>query len=325
MRRRRQLLLGGPTLALAPFAAPAGAQDLPPRPVRMVVPYAPGGTTDILARILAEHFQAEFGQPLVVDLRPGAGGTIGTAQVAQAAPDGTTLVMGTPGTHATATALYPNLPYDPIRDFAPVMLVANVPNIVIVNPALPIRSIAELIAAARARPGSINYGSAGNGATTHLSGELFRLMTGAEIVHVPYRGSGAALIDLQAGQIQLMFENLPGAIQHVREGRLRALAVTSPRRAKATPDLPTVAEAGVPGYAVVSWFAVFAPAGTPASVVARLNQGLRRIMAIPAVRQRMEGLGAEPADGPPEELARLVAEERARWTRVIQDAQIRIQ
>lgn len=323
--KRRGVLLGGLTPLLAPFGGPANAQGLPPRPVRLVVPYAPGGTTDILARVLAEHFQAEFGQPLVVDLRPGAGGTVGTAHVAQSPPDGTTLVMGTPGTHATAKALYPNLPYDPIRDFAPVTLVANVPNIVIVNPAVPVRSIEELITVARARPGSINYGSAGNGATTHLSGELFRLMTRAEIVHIPYRGSGAALIDLQAGQIQLMFENLPGAIQHVREGRLRALAVTSPQRAKATPDIPTVAEAGVPGYSVVSWFALFAPAGTPAPVVARLNQGFRRIMAIPAVRQRMEDLGAEPADGPPEDLARLVADENNRWTRVIQDAQIRIQ
>ncbi|WP_207538598.1 Bug family tripartite tricarboxylate transporter substrate binding protein [Sabulicella rubraurantiaca] len=322
---RRAFLLGGLTPLLASPGISALAQDLPTRPVRLVVPYAPGGTTDILARILAEHFQAEFGQPLVVDLRPGAGGTVGTAQVAQAAPDGTTLVMGTPGTHATAKALYPNLTYDPIRDFAPVTLVANVPNIVVVNPSLPVRSIAELIAAARARPGSINYGSAGNGATTHLSGELFRLMTDAQIVHIPYRGSGAALIDLQAGQIQLMFENLPGAIQHVRDGRLRALAVTSPWRAKATPDLPTVSEAGVPGYGVVSWFALFAPAATPAPLVARLNQGFRRIMAIPSVRQRMEDLGAEPADGPPEELGRLVAEETTRWTRVIQDAQIRIQ
>lgn len=322
---RRAFLLSSLTPLLAAPGLTAHAQDLPSRPIRLVVPYAPGGTTDILARVLAEHFQAEFGQPLVVDLRPGAGGTVGTAQVAQAVADGTTLVMGTPGTHATAKALYPNLTYDPIRDFAPVTLVANVPNIVVVNPNLPVRSITELIAAARARPGSINYGSAGNGATTHLSGELFRLMTGAQIVHVPYRGSGAALIDLQAGQIQLMFENLPGAIQHVRDGRLRALAVTSPTRAKATPDLPTVAEAGVPGYGVVSWFALFAPVATPEPVLARLNQGFRRIMAIPSVRQRMEDLGAEPADGPPDQLARLVAEESIRWTRVIQDAQIRIQ
>jgi tripartite-type tricarboxylate transporter receptor subunit TctC len=303
----------------------AHAQEPLTRPLRLVVPFAPGGTTDILARILAEHVQAEFGQPMLIDVRPGAGGTLGAAQVAQAAPDGATLVLGTPGTHATAPALYPGLPYDPVRDFAPVMLVANVPNVVIVNPALPIRSVAELVAAARARPGSLNYGSAGTGATTHLSGELFRLMTGAEIVHVPYRGSGAALIDLQGGQIQLMFENLPGAIQHIREGRLRALAVTSPRRAEAMPELPTVEEAGVPGYAVVSWFALFAPAATPAPLLARLNGGFRRIMAIPAVRGRRAGLGAEPADGPPEELARLVAEEGARWSRVIRDAQIRIQ
>ena len=321
---RRSALLGAALLPLL-AAASARAQDLPPRPVRMVVPYAPGGTTDILARLLAQHFQAEFGQPLVVETRPGAGGTVGTAQVAALPPDGTTLVMGTPGTHATATALYPNLPYAPARDFAPVVLVANVPNVVVVNPSLPVSDIAGLIAAAKARPGSINYGSAGSGATTHLSGELFRMMTGAQIVHGPYRGSGAALIDLQAGQVQMMFENLPGAIGLVREGRLRALAVTSPRRVAAAPELPTVAEAGVPGYAVVSWFAIFAPAGTPAPVVSRLNQGFRRILGMPEVRSRLVDLGAEPADGPPEELARLVAEETERWTRVIREARITIQ
>ncbi len=312
-------------LFLATAVAAARAQELPARPVRMVVPFAPGGTTDILARALSEQFQGEFGQPLVLDLRPGAGGTIGTAQVARAVPDGSTLVMGTPGTHASAKALYPDLPYDPERDFTPIVLVANVPNVVVVNPALQVHSIADLIALAKARPGSINYGSAGSGATTHLSGELFRLLTGAAIVHVPYRGSGAALIDLQGGQIQLMFENLPGAIGHVRDGRLRALAVTSPRRAAAAPELPTVAEAGVPGYAVVSWFAVFAPAGTPAPLAGRLNAGFRRIMAEPAMRQRLQGLGAEPADGPPEELRRLVAEEIARWARVVRDANISIQ
>lgn len=318
---KRMTILGSLVLL---FALPALAQELPARPIRLVVPFAPAGTTDILARLLAQHAQAEFGQPLVVDLRPGAGGTLGTAVVAQAPPDGGTIVMGTPGTHATARALYPNLPYDPQRDFAPILLVANVPNVVIVNPALPIRSIAELTAAAKAAPGTINFGSAGNGATTHLSGELYRLMTGVQITHIPYRGSGAALIDLQAGQIQLMFENLPGAIQHIRDGRLRALAVTSPNRAQAAPDLPTVAEAGVPGYAVVSWFALFAPAATPAPVVARLNQGFRRIMAIPAVRERMAEMGAEPADGTQEDLRRLVAEETARWAQVIRDAQIRI-
>ena len=321
---RRSALLGAALLPLL-AAAFAHAQDLPARPVRMVVPYAPGGTTDILARLLAQHFQAEFGQPLIIETRPGAGGTVGTAQVATSPPDGTTLVMGTPGTHATSTALYPNLPYAPARDFAPVVLVANVPNVVVVNPSLPVNDIPGLIAAAKARPGSINYGSAGSGATTHLSGELFRMMTGAQIVHVPYRGSGAALIDLQAGQVQMMFENLPGAIGLVREGRLRALAVTSPRRVAAAPELPTVAEAGVPGYSVVSWFAIFAPAGTPAPVVSRLNQGFRRILGMPEVRSRLVDLGAEPADGPPEELARLVTEETERWTRVIREARITIQ
>ncbi len=322
--RRRGIVLGSAALLARP-GLQVSAQELPARPVRLVVPYAAGGTTDILGRILAEHFQAEFGQPLVVDLRPGAGGTLGTEMAAKAAPDGSTLLVGTPGSHATARALYPNLAYDPVRDFTPVMQIANVPNIVIVNPTTPIRSIAELIAAAKARPGSINYGSAGHGTTTHLSGELFRLLAGVDIVHVPYRGSSAALVDLQSGALQLMFENLPGAIQHVREGRLRALAVTSPQRAQGAPEFPTVAEAGVPGYAVVSWFALYAPAGTPAPLVTRLNQGLRRIMAMPAVRQKLMDIGAEPADGPPEALGQFAAEETTRWTRVIRDANIRIQ
>ncbi|UPY35666.1 tripartite tricarboxylate transporter substrate binding protein [Sediminicoccus sp. KRV36] len=319
-RRALPYLAGG----LALRSLPTRAQDLSQRATRMVVPFAPGGTTDILARLLSERFQAEFGQPLVLDLRPGAGGTIGTHFVAQQRPDGATLLMGTPGTHATATALYPNLPYDPVRDFAPVALIASVPNIVVVHPALPIHSIADLIAAARAAPGRINYGSAGTGATTHLSGELFRLMTGSDIVHVPYRGSGAALTDLMGGQIQMMFENLPGAIQHVREGRLRAIAVTSAQRSQAAPEFPSVAET-VPGYEVNSWFAVFAPAGTPRPTVLRLNQGLRRILAEPAMALRFRDLGAERGDGSPEDLATLIGEETARWAQVIRTANITLQ
>lgn len=318
---RRSLVLTAPFLGLA---AGAAAQELPARPLRLIVPFTAGGTTDILARILAEHAQAEFGQPLIVESRAGAGGVTGTAQVVTAAPDGTTLVMGTPGPIATAPALMASMPYEPLRDLAPVMLVANVPNLVVVNPASGITSIAALIAAARARPGAIHFGSAGMGATTHLAGELFKLMTGTDIVHVPYRGSVPALTDLQGGQIQLMFENMPGAIELVRSGRLTGLAVTSPARAVAAPDIPTVAET-VPGYAVVSWFALFTGAQVPAPVVQRLNAGFRRIMARPAVRQRILELGAEPADGPPEALGTLAREETERWGRVIREARITVQ
>ncbi len=325
MRAIGSFLGGLALLALATAAPAARAQEWPNRPVRLVVPYAAGGTTDILARLIAERFQPLFGQPLVVDIRPGAGGTIGSDHVAKSPPDGYTLLVGGPGTHATAQALYPNLTYDQQRDFAPISMIATLPNIVVVNPALPVRSIAELIAYAKARPGQLHYGSAGNGTTTHLSGELFRLLTGAEIVHVPYRGSSAALIDLQSGQIQLMFENLPGAIAFAREGRLRGLAVTSPRRAAAAPDLPTVEEAGVPGYAVLSWFVLLAPAGTPQPILARLNDGARRILGDPALRRRVHELGAETAEGSPEEAAAFLAAETERWTRVIRDAGIRIQ
>jgi tripartite-type tricarboxylate transporter receptor subunit TctC len=316
---RRSLLLATPFLGVA-----AQAQELPARPIRLMVPFTTGGTTDVLARILSEHGQAEFGQPIIVESRPGAGGVTGTAQVAAAAPDGTSLVMGTPGPIATAPALMSSLPYDPLRDLAPVMLVANVPNLVVVNPASGITSIAQLIAAAKARPGSIHFGSAGIGATTHLAGELFKLMTGADIVHVPYRGSVPALTDLQGGQIQLMFENMPGAIELVRAGRLTGLAVTSPARATAAPEIPTVAET-VPGYAVVSWFALFTGGQVPAPVVQRLNAGFRRIMARPAVRQRILELGAEPADGTPEALGQLAREETERWGRVIREARISVQ
>ena len=318
---RRSLILAAPLLCPA---ARLVAQELPARPLRLIVPFSAGGTTDILARILAEHAQAEFGQPLIVEARPGAGGVTGTAQVAAAVPDGTTLVMGTPGPIATAPALMASMPYDPLRDLAPVMLVANVPNLVVVNPASGIKSMAGLIAAARARPGSVHFGSAGIGATTHLAGELFKLMTGADIVHVPYRGSAPALTDLQGGQIQLMFENMPGALELVRAGRLTGLAVTSPMRATAAPEIPTVAET-VPGYAVVSWFALFTAGQVPAPVVQRLNAGFRRIMARPAVRQRILELGAEPADGPPEALAALAREETERWGRVIREARITVQ
>ena len=293
--------------------------------MRLIVPFSAGGTTDILARILSEHAQTEFGQPMIVESRPGAGGVTGSAQVATALGDGTTLLMGTPGPIATAPALMASLPYDPLRDLAPITLVANVPNLVVVNPASGITSISGLIAAARARPGSIHFGSAGIGATTHLAGELFKLMAGVDIVHVPYRGSLPALTDLQGGQVQLMFENMPGAIELVRAGRLTGLAVTSPTRALAAPEIPTVAESGLPGFSVVSWFALFAPGSTPAPMVQRLNQGIRRIMARPAVRERMLALGAEPADGPPEALAALAREETERWGRVIREARITAQ
>lgn len=318
--QRRAIILSVPALI-----GGAAAQELPARPIRLVVPFTTGGTTDILARLLAEHGTAEFGQPIIVESRAGAGGVTGTAQVAASAPDGTTLVVGTPGPIATAPALMASMPYAPMRDLAPVMLIANVPNLVVVNPQSGITSIEGLIAAARARPGSIHFGSAGIGATTHLAGELFKLMAQVDMVHVPYRGSVPALTDLQGGQIQLMFENMPGALELVRAGRLTGLAVTSPNRATAAPEIPTVSESGLPGYAVVSWFAIFAPGQTPAPVIQRLNQGLRRIMARPAVRQRILELGAEPADGPPEALGALAREETERWGRVIREARITAQ
>ncbi len=307
-------------------ALPAAAQEaFPTRPIRLVVPFAAGGPSDIIARIVAPRMATTLGQPVVVENRAGAGGVTGVDVIAKAVGDGYTFGIGSAGAIAISPSLGRGTPYDPMRDLAPVMLIANVPNLVVVNPQSGITSIQALIAAAKARPGSIHFGSAGIGASTHLAGELFKLMAQVDIVHVPYRGSVPALTDLQGGQIQLMFENMPGALELVRSGRLTGLAVTSPNRATAAPEIPTVAESGVPGYAVVSWFAVFAPGQTPAPVIQRLNQGLRRIMARPAVRQRILELGAEPADGPPEALGALAREETERWGRVIREARISAQ
>jgi tripartite-type tricarboxylate transporter receptor subunit TctC len=322
---RRHLLT---TAALAPLAGvlpPAQAQSgWPTKPVRIVVPFAAGGTTDILARALAPELQRVFGQPFVVDNKPGAGGNTGAAEVAKAGGDGYTLLMGTVGTHAINPSLYPKMPYDHVKDFVPVTLVAGVPNVLVMNPAkaqaLGVNTVADFVKALKANPGRLNMASSGNGTSIHLAGELFKTLTGTFMVHLPYRGSGPALIDLMAGNVDVMFDNLPSAMPHIKSGRLKALAVTSAQRSGALPELPTVEEAGgavLKGYEASSWFGLLAPAGTPKDVVDRLQQETAKALATPAMKERLLAQGAIPSGMTSAEFVRFIAAETAKWARVV--------
>jgi tripartite-type tricarboxylate transporter receptor subunit TctC len=306
------------------LAGPVSAQSWPSKPVRLIVPFTPAGTTDILARAVAPELQKAFGQPFIVENKPGAGGNMGSAEVAKAAPDGHTLLMAAVSTHAINPALYPKMPYDHIKDFAPITLVASVPNVVVMNPASAqrygVNNMADLVKAARANPGKLNVASSGNGTSIHLSAELFKTMTGTFMLHLPYRGSGPALLDLLAGNMDLMFDNLPSSIAHIRGGKLKALAVTSATRSAALPDLPTVAESGGPdlrGFEASSWFGLLAPAGTPPEIVLRIQQETAKALASPAVRERLLSQGAVPSGNSPAEFARHIAAETAKWAKVV--------
>ena len=323
MKSRRHFL-AAVVLALPLVAA---AQAWPTKPVRIVVPFAAGGTTDILARALAPELQKVFGQPFIVDNKPGAGGNSGAAEVAKAAPDGHTLLMGTVGTHAINVALYPKMPYDPIKDFIPITLVAGVPNVLVLNPAnaqkYGIDSVPALIRYARANPGKLNMASSGNGTSIHLAGELFKSMTGSYMVHFPYRGSSPALLDLIGGNTDLMFDNLPSALPQIKAGKLKALAVTSATRSAAVPDLPTIEEAGgaaLKGYDATSWFGLLAPAGTPMEVVNRVQQETAKALASPVLKERLLAQGAIPGGNTPAEFARFIAAETAKWAKVVKAA-----
>jgi tripartite-type tricarboxylate transporter receptor subunit TctC len=336
-RRRLLTTTAHAGLAAATVATPLGALlapgsaraqgAWPTRPVRIVVPFAASGTTDILARALAPEFQRAFGQPFVVDNKPGAGGNTGSAEVAKAAGDGYTLLMGTVGTHAINPSLYPRMPYDHVKDFVPITLVAGVPNVLVVNPAmaerLKVTDVPSFIAAARANPGRLNMASSGNGTSIHLAGELFKSLTGTFMVHLPYRGSGPALIDLMAGNVDLMFDNLPSAMPHIKSGRLKALAVTSATRSGALPDLPTIAEAGgaaLKSYEASSWFGLLAPAGTPADVVNRVQQETAKALALPAMKERLLAAGANPSGMAPAEFVRFIEAETRKWAGVVKSS-----
>jgi tripartite-type tricarboxylate transporter receptor subunit TctC len=309
-------------IAASLIAAGADAQPVtyPTKPVRLVVPFPAGGTTDILARAAAQKLSEAWGQQVIVDNRPGAAGNIGSELVAKSAPDGYTLEMGTVGTHAINPSLYAKMPYDHIKDFVPIVLVAGVPNVLVVNPALPVNSVQELIAYAKANPGKVNFASSGSGTSIHLSGELFRTMSGVEITHIPYKGSAPALTDLMGGQVQIMFDNLPSSLPFIKAGRLRALAVTSATRAPALPDTPTMVEAGVPGFEASSWFGIVAPAGTPREIVNKVNAEIDRWLSSPEAKEKLAAQGAIAAGGTPEDFAKHIAAETAKWARVVKES-----
>ena len=317
----RRFALGA---SLALVAAWASAQTYPVKPIRIVVPFPPGGATDILARDVAQKLTEAWGQQVIVDNRPGAGGNIGSELVAHSAPDGYTLEMGTVGTHAINASLYAKMPYDHVKDFAPVILVAGVPNVLVVNNAVPANSVAELIAYAKANPGKLNFASSGNGTSIHLSGELFKVMAGVQMTHIPYKGSAPALQDLLGGQVQLMFDNLPPSLPQIKAGKVRALAVTSLTRAPALPDVPTVAESGLPGFEASSWFGILAPAGTPPAIVAKLNAEIAKWLATPEAKEKLAKQGANAAGGTPEDFAKHIAAETAKWAKVVKDSGAKI-
>ena len=319
----RRHLVAAAGAALFAFASASWAQGAwPSRPVKIVVPFAPGGTTDILARAIAPELSRALGQPFVVENRAGAGGNVGAEMVAKSPNDGYTLLMGTVGTHGINKALYAKLPYEPQKDFAPITLVAGVPNVMVMNAdkarALNINSVPDFIKYARANPGKLNMASSGNGTSIHLAGELFKSMTGTFMTHIPYRGSGPALLDMVAGNMDVMFDNLPSSMPHIRSGKLRAFAVTSAQRSNALPDIPTVEEAGsLKGFEASSWFGLLAPAGTPADIVNRIQQETAKALATPAVQERLLAQGAIPGGMSPQEFTRFIDAEHIKWAAVV--------
>ena len=305
--------------AVLPVHAQSG---WPSRPVKIVVPFAPGGTTDILARAVAPELSRAFGQSFVVENRAGAGGNLGADIVAKSAPDGYTLLMGTVGTHGINKSLYSKLPFDPQKDFAPITLVAGVPNVMVMNTdtakTLGINSVPDFIKYARSHPGKLNMASSGNGTSIHLAGELFKSMTGTFMTHIPYTGSGPALLGLLSGQVDVMFDNLPSALPHVRGGKLKAFAVTSAQRSGATPELPTIEEAGqLKGFEASSWFGLLAPAGTPADVVSRIQQETSKALNSPAIKEKLLAQGAIPSGNTPAEFTRFIDAEIRKWAPVV--------
>jgi tripartite-type tricarboxylate transporter receptor subunit TctC len=310
-------------LTMAAHAQPTSPAPYPTKPIRLVVPFTPGGSTDILARAVAQELTKAWGQAVIVDNVPGAGGAIGAEKVAKAAPDGYTLLMGHIGTLAVNPSLYPNLPYDPIKSFAPVAWVARVPNVLVVHPSVKATNVKELVALAKASPGRMNYGSGGNGSAANLATEYFKLQTGTSILHIPYRGTAPAVTDLMGGQIQLLFTGAPAVLGQVKSGQLRALAVSSPTRLAALPDLPTVAESGYAGFEADQWYGVVAPAGTPHDVLTKLNTQINQALNAPDIKTRLNNEGAIATPATPEAFGQLIANELARWKPVIQSGRVK--
>lgn len=323
-RARRHALQTLAALALSPVAGMARAQAWPTQPITLVVPFPPGGTTDVIARALGDRLAQALGQRVIVDNRPGAGATLGANLVAKSRPDGHTLLMGAVH-HTIASSVFRRLPYDFQRDFAPVSTVALVPNVLVVNAATPAQNVRELVALARARPGHLNFGSNGNGTAQHLIGTLFQRLTGTDIAHIPYGGSGPLITALLGAQVTMSFDTVTPVLPHVRNGRLRALAVTTARRSSALPEVPTLHEAGLAGFDIGTWFGVLAPAATPRDVVARLNDEIVKAINAPDLRRRLEEIGAEPVGNSPEAMARQIADETTRFAELVRTANVVIE
>jgi tripartite-type tricarboxylate transporter receptor subunit TctC len=306
-------------------AAVSALAEYPDKPVKIIVPYPPGGTTDILARVIAQRLGERLKQSVIVENRGGASGAIGTQAVAKSPADGYTLCMGTIGTHGINSALFKNLPYDAVKDFAPITIIGITPNVLIVHPSVPAKNLQELLALARAKPGTLNFGSTSPGGSPHMAGELFKTMANIDIAHIPYKGAGPMLIDLIGGQIQMGFDNMPSSIGHIRSGKLRAIAVTTTKRWPGVPDVPTMAESSLPGYEVSAWFGLLAPAGTPKPVIDALYKNIGDILRQPDMVKQLFELGAEPGGNTPEAFARYIAADVEKWTRVVAATGVKVE
>lgn len=323
MPRKNWIQTGLAAIALLCSSLAWAQSDYPTRAVRVIVPFPPGGATDIVARAVAAQLQAELGQPFVVDNKAGASGNLGMGEAVRSAADGYTLVLGAPQTLTINPQLFANLSFNPQKDLAPIVVVASVPNVLLVGNNVPAKSVQELIALAKQKPGKLNYGSSSIGGTPHLSAELFKYMTGTSILHIPYRGSAPALQDLIGGQIDMMFDNLPASLPHIRSGAVRALAVTTLKRSPAAPELPTMNESGVKGFESEGWFALLAPAGTPQPILDRINTAVNKALGTPEFRERLQNAGAEPVGGSIEDFKNRIAQETQRWANVIKFADIK--
>ena len=305
------------------LASPAFAQDTwPTKPLRLILPFPPGGGTDILGRLIAERLSAGLGQAVIAENRGGAGGNVGAEAAARSAPDGYTIVLVAPSL-AISPSLYSKINYDPVKDFAPISLVATVPNVMVTQPALPVQNLIDFIQYARAKPGTLNFGSGGAGTSNHLAGELFNIVTGVKLVHVPYKGVNLAMQDVLGGNVHLVFIGIPAAAPHIKSGKLRALAVVAPRRSVALPDVPTVSEAGLHNFDVTTWYGILAPAGTPKNIITRLNGELVKIMNSPEMKEKLAATGTEPLTSTPEEFADYIQREMAKWADVIKRAGVK--
>jgi tripartite-type tricarboxylate transporter receptor subunit TctC len=324
-KRLVRSVLAGATAALA-IAPPAAAQTYPAKPIRMLVGFPPGGGTDIVARLLSPKIVETFGQQIIIENRPGATGTVAAGLVAKASPDGYTLLMGHVGTNAVAPSVFPKLPFDPVKDFAPITLAGSVPHFVLVHPSFPAKSVKELIAIAKARPGQLTYPSAGNASSPHLAGELFKSLTKLDLLHVPYKGTGQSMQDLLGGQHPVAFDTMAAATPYVKSGQLRALAVSSAKRHPAWPAMPTAAEAGVAGYEITTWYALFAPAGTPRDIVARWHAEVNRVLGLPEMQERLLGIGDDGSrSATPEAFAQQLLADIERYGRLAKSANIRVE